>query len=106
MQSGKDLGTDNHGCGPRFWRMPTAFGPMPGPRQDSSGQTFEAQLQRTMTTKATITIRTNAEYLKRLLPSESYSLTSIDNLGTASFSVESFKDLAWLGGGGYDLLAL
>ncbi|KAK5948540.1 hypothetical protein OHC33_010436 [Knufia fluminis] len=90
----------------RFWRQPTAFGPFPGPRQDAWGRSYKDDLQRTTTVKATIKFKTSATMLRNIFPSSAYAFEKPDTIATAAFVVESFKNLAWLGGGGYDLLAL
>jgi hypothetical protein len=85
--------------------MPISFGPLPGPRQDGYGGDFKDQLKNTNVVRATINFKTDAESVRDLLPNDSYSFGDRDMV-TFAFVVESFRDLAWLGGGGYDLLAL
>lgn len=88
------------------WRMPIVFGRLPGPRQDASGANFKAQLKDTIATKATVKFEAEPESLSDLFPNDSYTFQDTSRAVTFTLSVESFQNLAWLGGGGYDLLAL
>ena len=44
--------------------------------------------------------------LRNLFPNGQYSFQDTATVAIASFSLESLRNMAWLGGGGYDLLAL
>lgn len=85
-----------------LWRQPTIFGPIPGPGQHiwaspplSSGSTLTA----------TIKFKTSATLLRNFFPSASYRFAKSDTVGLASFVVQSFKDVPWLGGHGYQVLS-
>ena len=91
-------------CPELYMRMPVAFGPAPGPRQDvwgnprpSSDQTF---------TTASIKFKTSATFLKNLFPTESFSFKSPGSVAYASFSVTTLGNMVWLGGGGYNHFGL
>lgn len=58
-----------------------------------------------MSTKRTIDFKTSATLLRNLFPNSHYSFIKPDTIATASFTVETLSNMAWLGGGGYDLLA-
>jgi hypothetical protein len=62
-------------------------------------------LGQTLLTKANFKIKTSATLLRTLFPNSHYSFVLSDSVAYASFSIESFHNLAWLGGHGYDLLA-
>jgi hypothetical protein len=85
--------------------MPTTFGPPPGPCQGAYWGDFKAQLKQTKVTKATITFRAHIKSVSDPLPNNSYGFGD-RNMVTFALVVESFRDLAGLGGGEYDLFAL
>lgn len=88
------------------WRQPLSFGLLPGPRQDALGHSHQQSLRDSTTTKASIKFKTSSTILRNLFPNERYSFEKRDTVAVASFSVQSLQNMAWLGGGGYDLLAL
>ena len=88
------------------WRNPLAFGLLPGPRQDAFGQSHAESLRQSTITKATIKLKTSATLLRNLFPNGQYSFEKPDTVAVASLSLESLDKMAWLAGGGYDLLAL
>lgn len=55
--------------------------------------------------KATIKFKTSGTLVGNLFPNASFAFEKRDTVVEVGFTVESFKNLAWLGGGGYDLLA-
>ncbi|XP_014550898.1 hypothetical protein COCVIDRAFT_114280 [Bipolaris victoriae FI3] len=88
-----------------LWRMPTAFGPMPGPRQDfygrqrdGSGATFST---------ASVKVRTSRTVLENLLPPNGkFKFASTDTTAFATFAVTQLGNLEWLGGRGYSHFGL
>ncbi|KEF61799.1 uncharacterized protein A1O9_03369 [Exophiala aquamarina CBS 119918] len=88
------------------WRQPLSFGLLPGPRQDAFGRSHRQALRNSTTTKASIKFKTSSTILRNLFPNERYSFEKRDTVAVASFSLQSLENMAWLGGGGYDLLAL
>ncbi|KAE8825950.1 hypothetical protein HRS9122_10135 [Pyrenophora teres f. teres] len=88
-----------------LWRMPTAFGPMPGPRQDHFGQ---ARDNSTGTFKtASIRFRTSRTVLQGLLPAGSgLKFAAADTTAYATFAVTQLDHLDWLGGRGYNHFGL
>jgi hypothetical protein len=89
---------------PLRYRQPTVFGPAPGPRQDHYGRSHTVSLQHSTTIKRTIYFKTSATLLRNLFPNTYYSFTKPDTIAIASFTVETLSNMAWLGGGGYDLV--
>ena len=90
-----------------FWRQPTVFGPLPGPRQDAFGRPYTQSLRSSSTRKTTIKFKTSATLLRHsFFPNERYAFEKADTVATASFSLESLENMEWLGGSGYDLFAL
>ena len=90
-----------------YWRQPSVFGPMPGPRQDFKGGPYlpsSSDLPSSVT--ATIKFKTSATLLRTLFPNSSYKFAKLDTVAHASFSVQTLKNLPWLAGGSYDSLAL
>ena len=79
---------------------------MPGPRQNASGAPHTSSVGSSTVARATIKFKTSSTLLKNLFPSQSYSFAVRDTVAIARFSIESLRNIAWLGGGGYDLLAL
>ena len=90
----------------QFWRQPLSFGLLPGPRQDAFGRSHQQSLRNSTTTRASIKFKTSATLLRNLFPNERYSFEKRDTVAVASFSLQTLENMAWLGGGGYDLLAL
>lgn len=88
------------------WRQPLSFGLLPGPRQDAFGRSQRQSLRNSTATKASMKFKTSSTILRNLFPNERYSFEKRDTVAVASFSLQSLANMAWLGGGGYDLLAL
>ncbi|KAH8804405.1 putative salicylate hydroxylase [Xylogone sp. PMI_703] len=88
------------------WRQPVVFGPLPGPRQDFEGHSRTLTLASSSTITSTIHFNTSATLLRNLFPNRSYSFARPDSVVIASFSIQTLKDMDWLGGGSYDLCAL
>lgn len=53
-----------------------------------------------------IRFKTSATLLRGLFPNGKYFFEKPDTVAIASYSIETLEDMAWLGGGGYSLLAL
>lgn len=89
-----------------YWRMPIAFGPMPGPRQTTSGVARQA-VQSTFTT-ASIKFKTSRTVLQNLFPPgrSGYRFKSPGTVAYASFSQTTLGKMEWLGGSGYSHLGL
>ncbi len=89
-----------------YWRMPIAFGPMPGPRQTHFGHPRQAT-ESTFTT-ASIKFKTSRTMLQNLFPhtSSSYRFKSPGTVAYASFSQTTLNKMEWLGGSGYRHLGL
>jgi Acetoacetate decarboxylase (ADC) len=88
-----------------YWRMPTAFGPFPGPRQDVWGRRQPAPLERTFSTMS-VKFRTSRTFLESLFPSESFRFKAASTVCQASFSVTTLNKMSWLGGEGYNHFGL
>ncbi|MCJ1472618.1 hypothetical protein MMC13_001267 [Lambiella insularis] len=89
-----------------YWRQPTVFGPMPGPRQDVLGRPRTDTLAASSSLKASIKFKTSATLLRTLFPNPSYRFAKPDTIAQATFSVQSLTNLDWLAGGGYEVLGL
>ena len=89
-----------------FWRQPTVFGPLPGPRQNSFGRISTQPVRSATATKTVIKFKTSATLLRNMFPNDRYCFEKPDTVATASFSLEALEHLEWLGGRGYDLFAL
>lgn len=87
-----------------LWRMPTSFGPMPGPRQDFHGRPRD--LSKARFTTASIKVRTSRTVLQNLLPTEKLQFASADTAAFATFAVTQLDNLEWLGGRGYSHFGL
>ena len=80
---------------------------MPGPRQNFQGIPYSPSLASPPSSvTATIKFQTSATLLRTLFPNPSYRFVKSDTVAHASFSVQTLKNLPWLAGGSYDLLAL
>ncbi|KAK4494545.1 hypothetical protein PRZ48_013901 [Zasmidium cellare] len=90
----------------KYWRMPLAFGPMPGPRQTHLGHPRSGE-QSTFTT-ASIRFKTSRTALQNLFPPgrSEYRFTSPGTVAYASFSQTTLNGMEWLGGSGYNHLGL
>ncbi|CRG82905.1 hypothetical protein PISL3812_00252 [Talaromyces islandicus] len=91
---------------PVRWRQPTVFGPLAGPRQDASGDPYTKTLDNSTKTSMNIQFKTSATLLQNLFPNDRYYFEEKDTVKIASFCVDTLQNIAWLGGGGYDVLAL
>ncbi|EOA83036.1 uncharacterized protein SETTUDRAFT_156683 [Exserohilum turcica Et28A] len=89
-----------------YWRMPIAFGPMPGPRQthlgiprDGTNSTF---------TTASIKFKTSRTVLQNLFPPgrQGWRFKSPGTVAYASFSQTTLNKMEWLGGSGYKHIGL
>lgn len=87
----------------RFWRQPTAFGPMPGPRQHFDGAS-RSDMNGARCETITIIFKTSATMLRNLLPSNRFRFESLDTVAYASLRFQTLANLDWLGGYGYHLL--
>ena len=85
---------------PSYYRMPTVFGPIPGPRQTHFGEPHEATPR---FTTASITFKSSRACLQTLLPSpsekHSYRITEPGSNAYCTFSQTTLTNLVWLGGG-------
>ncbi|EPS29292.1 hypothetical protein PDE_04241 [Penicillium oxalicum 114-2] len=89
-----------------YWRQPTVFGPMPGPRQDFMGNDRALKSQSSTFQTASIKFKTSRTLLKNLLPSDRYSFMGPGSVARASFSITTLNKMDWLGGGGYRHIGL
>lgn len=84
-----------------FHRMPTAFGPFPGPRQTSSEAphtTWSVSTHRTVS----VVFTTSAAILRTFLPNSSFTLDVPGDIGYASLCITHLANLPWLAGRGYN----
>lgn len=88
-----------------YWRMPTGFGPFPGPRQDVYGRNLKDGDQRTFSTTS-IKFKTSRTYLETLFPDASFKFLDPGTVCEASFSTTELGNMEWLGGKGYKHLGL
>lgn len=88
-----------------YWRMPTAFGPFPGPRQDAYGRSLQEGPQRTFST-VSVKFKTSRTYLETLFPNSSFRFKSPSSVCQASLSMTELDKMAWLGGNGYRHIGL
>jgi 2-polyprenyl-6-methoxyphenol hydroxylase-like FAD-dependent oxidoreductase len=89
-----------------YWRMPIAFGPMPGPRQTHLGVVRESN-HSTFTT-ASIKFKTSRTVLQNLFPPgrQGWRFKSPGTVAYASFSQTTLNKMEWLGGSGYKHIGL
>ncbi|KAH6684675.1 hypothetical protein B0J14DRAFT_573368 [Halenospora varia] len=89
-----------------YWRMPIAFGPMPGPRQTNMGL-VRSGLESTFTT-ASIKFKTSRTMLQNLFPPgrRGWRFKSPGTVAYASFSQTTLNKMEWLGGSGYKHIGL
>ncbi|KAF2812721.1 FAD binding domain protein [Mytilinidion resinicola] len=89
-----------------YWRMPIAFGPMPGPRQTVYGVARDST-QSTFTT-ASIKFKTSRTLLQNLFPPgrSGWSFKSPGTVAYASISQTTLNKMEWLGGSGYKHIGL
>ncbi|KAI9874186.1 MAG: hypothetical protein M1830_010092 [Pleopsidium flavum] len=83
------------------WSMPTAFGPMPGPRQTFYGRKDDASSY----VRSSVKFKSSRTLLKNLLPGQSVIFAGPGSIALASFSHTAFSNVSWLGGRGYDEFA-
>lgn len=88
-----------------YWRMPTGFGPFPGPRQDAYGRALQEGLQRTFST-VSVKFKTSRTYLETLFPTAQFRFKKRDTVCQASLSTTELGNMQWLGGKGYRHLGL
>ena len=91
-----------------YWRMPIAFGPMPGPRQTTSGLDRHKVSEQSTFTTASIKFKTSRTMLQNLFPPgrSGYRFKSPGTVAYASFSQTTLGKMDWLGGSGYNHLGL
>lgn len=89
-----------------YYRQPTVFGPMPGPRQDFNGKSRTNASTRATFHTASIKIKTSRTLLKTLLPSPLYKFSGSGSVAYATFSLTTLDGLDWLAGGGYNHFGL
>lgn len=91
-----------------IWRQPVGFGPMMSPRQHISRSICSNprpdRLGEARSLTASIRFRTSKSLLLNLLPSNKYTFSKRGDIAEASFVFQSIENLAWLGGGGYNLV--
>ncbi|KAK5005233.1 hypothetical protein LTR60_006318, partial [Cryomyces antarcticus] len=89
-----------------YWRMPVAFGPMPGPRQTIYGAPRESRESTFIT--ASIKFKTSRTLLQNLFPPKSsgWKFKSPGTVAYASFSQTTLNNMEWLGGSGYKHIGL
>ncbi|EMD89579.1 hypothetical protein COCC4DRAFT_56444 [Bipolaris maydis ATCC 48331] len=88
-----------------LWRMPTVFGPMPGPRQDFYGRQRDGTAATFST--ASVKVRTSRTVLENLLPQTGkFKFAIEDTTAYATFAVTQLGNLEWLGGRGYSHFGL
>ncbi|GAM34173.1 hypothetical protein TCE0_015r01579 [Talaromyces pinophilus] len=89
-----------------YWRMPIAFGPMPGPRQTHLGIPRDGT-KSTFTTSS-IKFKTSRTILQNLFPPgrKGWRFTSPGTVAYASFSQTTLNKMEWLGGSGYRHIGL
>ncbi len=82
------------------WRMPTVFGPAPGPRGGADGRPFDYRQAPRAT--ATVSFLTERDALARYLP------PGFELLGEPVVTVEwtALRQLPWLAGRGYHMLGV
>ncbi|KAI1616482.1 hypothetical protein EDD37DRAFT_618243 [Exophiala viscosa] len=89
-----------------YWRMPIAFGPMPGPRQNHQG--VGRQSEHSTFTTASIKFKTSRTVLQNLFPpgNKKYRFKSPGTVAYCSFSQTHLDQMEWLGGSGYKHIGL
>ena len=89
-----------------YWRMPVAFGPMPGPRQNTEGMPRDGTKATFVT--ASIKIKTSLTVLQNLFPpgSKKWRFISPSTVAYCSFSQTTLDGMEWLGGNGDSHLGL
>ncbi|KAH7406223.1 hypothetical protein DE146DRAFT_436637 [Phaeosphaeria sp. MPI-PUGE-AT-0046c] len=87
-----------------LWRMPTSFGPMPGPRQDIFGKPRDGSNARFTTTS--VKFKSSRTVLENLFPSDKLKFAVANTVAYATFAVTQLDNLEWLGGRGYSHFGL
>ncbi|EAW22075.1 putative salicylate hydroxylase [Aspergillus fischeri NRRL 181] len=89
-----------------YWRMPLAFGPMPGPRQNHLGVPRDGT--KSAFTTASIKFKTSRTVLQNLFPPgrRGWRFSAPDTVAYASFSQTTLNKMEWLGGSGYSHIGL
>lgn len=89
-----------------YWRMPIAFGPMPGPRQTHFG--IAQNSQKSTFTTASIKFKTSRTVLETLFPPmrSGWRFSVLNTVAYATFSQTTLNKLDWLGGSGYNHIGL
>jgi hypothetical protein len=87
-----------------LWRMPTSFGPMPGPRQDFFGRPRDGSGARFTT--ASVKFKSSRTVLENLFPTEKFKFAVADTVAYATLAVTRLDNLEWLGGRGYSHFGL
>lgn len=89
-----------------YWRMPIAFGPMPGPRQTHMG--IAQNSQKSTFTTASIKFKTSRTVLETLFPPmrSGWRFSVLNTVAYATFSQTTLNNLDWLGGSGYHHMGL
>jgi acetoacetate decarboxylase len=87
-----------------LWRMPTSFGPMPGPRQDFFGRPRDGSKATFKTTS--FKFKSSRTVLQNLFPTEKLKFASTDTVVYATFAATQLDNLEWLGGRGYSHFGL
>ncbi|KAF2684638.1 FAD binding domain-containing protein [Lentithecium fluviatile CBS 122367] len=89
-----------------YWRMPIAFGPMPGPRQTHYGLPRNGD-ESTFTT-ASIKFKTSRTLLQNLFPPgrRGWRFKNAGTVAYASFSKTTLNKMEWLGGSGYSHIGI
>ncbi|KAK1056764.1 hypothetical protein LTR74_014644 [Friedmanniomyces endolithicus] len=85
-------------------RSPLGFGLLQGPRQDLLGRSHAESLRNSASKDASIRFTTSATVLRCLFPSNRYSFKTRETVQFATVTLQTLDRLAWLGGGGYNLL--
>jgi len=85
----------------QMYRMPTHFGPAPGPRQGPDGRTFECK-DNPKTTSIAVSFLTNHEQLAALLP-ERFTLAGEP---VVTIQASYMTEIEWLAGRGYNVLGV
>lgn len=89
-----------------YYRQPSVFGPMPGPRQDFWGRSRALASANAKYCTISIRIKTSRTLLKNLLPNSAYSFSGTGSVAYATFSLTTLDGLDWLAGGGYNHFGL
>jgi hypothetical protein len=87
-----------------IWRMPTSFGPMPGPRQDFHGCPRDGS--KATFKSASVKFKSSRTLLQNLFPTERLKFASPDTTVYATLSATQLDNLEWLGGRGYSHFGL